>query len=73
LGYRPEAPQILERDLIALLCDSAEAIELTIHGQKYASRGVLQGPNGRKGRILAIWIILTGEPIPRFVTAYPED
>jgi hypothetical protein len=73
LGYRPEAPQILERDLIALVQDSPLAVGQTIYGQKYAAKGVLVGPNGRKGRVMTIWIILIGELKLRFVTAYPED
>lgn len=71
LGYRAAAPQVLTRDLIALLAMHSEAIDATRYGRKYASRGQLQGPNGRQGLVLAIWIILLGETAPRFVTAYP--
>ena len=30
------------------------------------------GPNGRSAGIVTVWIILIGETVPRFVTAYPE-
>jgi hypothetical protein len=71
LGYRSDEPQILVRDLTALLASHSRAIGATKYGQKYASEGRMQGPNGRTGLVLAIWIILSGETAPRFVTAYP--
>lgn len=73
LGYSAEAPKVLERDLVALLKSDFHPAEATEFGQKYVSRGQLQGPNGRAGRVLVIWIILAGETAPRFVTAYPEE
>jgi hypothetical protein len=72
LGYTPDAYERLEEDLKALLAASAEIGEVTAFGQKIQSRGQIAGPNGRAGRVLAIWIILSGESLVRFVTAYPE-
>lgn len=33
----------------------------------------ITGPNGQTANVLSAWIILTGEEVPRFVTASPED
>ena len=35
------------------------------YGQKYVVRSMLKGPSGQ------VWIILVGERVPRFVTAFP--
>jgi hypothetical protein len=73
LGYSPDAPLLLEKDLIALLHEDRQPAEATIFGQKYASTGTLTGPNGRNGRVRAIWIRLHHETALRFVTAFPGD
>jgi hypothetical protein len=65
--------QILERDLRATLSGEALSLDVTGYGQKFAVRGVLTGPNGRAGRVVTVWIILSDEVSPRFVTAYPEE
>lgn len=72
LGYTPDVPEKLEAALKALLAISAEPGEVTPYGQKVLSRGPITGPNGQIGRIQAVWIILTGDILIRFVTAYPE-
>ena len=72
LGYAPEEPSVLEADLTALLLSDAEVGEVTEFGQKVLSRGLITGPAGQTGRILAVWIILSGDSSIRFVTAYPE-
>jgi hypothetical protein len=71
LGYSRESCDVLARDLVALLRSNATALELTEYGQKIASRGLLHGPNGRRGYVFAVWIILNGDSAPSFVTAYP--
>jgi hypothetical protein len=43
------------------------------HGTKYILRANLKGPNGRTFAMQSIWIILKGEDVPRFVTAYPGE
>jgi hypothetical protein len=40
-------------------------------GEKYEVRGEIVGPSGR-AVVVTVWIILEGEDVPRFVTAYPE-
>ena len=73
LGYSPNAPQLLERDLISLLQENCQPAESTRFGQKFASTGTLAGPNGRRGQVRAIWIRLHHETALRFVTAFPGD
>jgi hypothetical protein len=73
LGYSLDAPEVLERALTGLLRGEIAELDVTEYGQKFSSRGAITGPNGRQAYVLAIWIILSGEHSPRFVTAYPED
>jgi hypothetical protein len=73
LGYLQGQWQVLERDLRATLSGEALSLDVTGYGQKFTVRGVLTGPNGRSGRIVTVWIILSDEVSPRFVTAYPEE
>ncbi|MFO1350009.1 MAG: hypothetical protein U1F68_04740 [Gammaproteobacteria bacterium] len=72
LGYSAEAFERLESDIRLLLTAEAEWAEVNKFGSKYLVRGLLSGPNGRSGLIVTVWIILSGEVAPRFVTAYPE-
>ena len=41
------------------------------YGQKYLVRGILKGPSGKAAEVVTVWIILSGEGVPRFVTAFP--
>ena len=73
LGYGPEGWETLQTDIRALLGGDAEELESTDYGKKYGITGSLTGPNGRSAPVVSIWIILVGENVPRFVTAYPEE
>ncbi len=73
LGYSRDSWEILEKDIRNLLVVAADAVKSTKHGQKFAVRGNLRGPNGREARVVTIWIILNGESTPRLVAAYPDD
>jgi hypothetical protein len=72
LGYAQEQWHLLERDLRAVLSTEAQPSGVTEYGQKFSVRGTLTGPNGRSAGVVTVWIILIGETVPRFVTAYPE-
>jgi hypothetical protein len=48
-------------------------MNITEYGIKYSISGSITGPNGRSANVVSVWIILTGEDVPRFVTAYPEE
>ena len=73
LGYDQTSWQQLETDLRSLASLPAEPLESTEYGTKYAIFGPLAGLNGRVVEIVTVWIILAGEAVPRFVTAYPKD
>jgi hypothetical protein len=73
LGYDQDSWETLESDFRSLLTGDAKLIEVTEYGRKYRILGSITGPNGRSANIVTVWIILAGEDVPRFVTAYPED
>ena len=72
LGYSVEAYEKLGSDIRSLLVGEVELAKVTDFGSLYLVRGVLSGPNGRSGLIVTVWIILSGQVVPRLVTAYPE-
>jgi len=46
-------------------------IEDSPFGKRYTVEGEMGTPDGRTPSIRSIWFILSGDTIPRFVTAYP--
>ena len=74
LGYAQENWKDFEADLRRQhLTQEAVLRQETSYGRKYEIRGKIEGPAGRTGDVVSIWIILAGEKVPRFVTAYPGD
>lgn len=74
IGFRQASWPSLLRVLEALAREGrAEVATATRFGQKYLVRGTIEGRAGRKAVVVTVWIILTGEDFPRFVTAYPEE
>lgn len=71
MGFTREAWELLEVQIRAQLINDATAKETTEYGQKYEIRGTVLGPTGRTRDIVTAWIVLKGEEIPRFITAYP--
>jgi hypothetical protein len=72
LGYVPETWRQLRADLKALArSGDATAGKASEYGAKYEVRGILKGPNGRSAQVAMVWIILTGEDLPRLVTVHP--
>jgi len=53
------------------LTENAQLVEASSFGKKYEIRAILKGPLSPPQMIVSVWIIETGELIPRFVTAYP--
>jgi hypothetical protein len=45
----------------------------TIYGKKYVIDGELKTPSGDMIYLRTVWIIETGDDIPKLVTAYPLD
>lgn len=72
-GYTLANWEVLEHDLHQLIQTSEVSdIKTSPYGIKYEIRDVLNGPNGRKLRVVTIWIqIATTEDI-RFVTLFPD-
>ncbi len=71
LGYSADNWERLEADIRDLIDDTeARLSEKTEYGQKYEVRGSMTGPDGRSAEVVTVWIVLTGEDVPRFITAY---
>lgn len=73
LGYEASKWDTLLKDIRQLLDVDAEEVGKTEYGRKFAVRGSIHGPNGRKADIVTVWMLRDGEDFVRFVTAYPED
>ena len=73
LGYTDGDWERLEADIRSILINDATLAEQTDYGQKLEVRGTITGPAYRSAEIVTAWIILKGESIPRFITAYPGD
>ena len=73
LGYDQDGWKRLASDLRAILANEvSESVEIEF-GTKYVVPGQLTGSGGTAANILTVWIILTDEDVPRFVTAYPGE
>jgi hypothetical protein len=73
LGFRRAEWPDLRDALLAHARGEAERAGGGAHGQKYAVRGILQGPAGRSAPVVSVWIVLAGEEAPRLITAYPGE
>jgi hypothetical protein len=72
LGYSVEDWRQLESDLRSQhLSHPAAGEERGPYGRKYVIRATLVGPAGRAAEVVSVWVVRTGEEVPRFVTAYP--
>jgi hypothetical protein len=73
LGYRTDAPQLLEADLRAqhLALDATRASQ-NAYGVTYEIEGAITTPSGKSVRFCSIWQIDTGSEVPRFITMYPR-
>src|SRR4051812_35164049 len=74
LGYSRMSWEILERD-IRRLAVSEECIrgQSSRFGEKFEVSATIVGPSGRSAMLVTVWIILAGESVPRFVTAFPGE
>ena len=72
-GYSSEKWRQLEADLRGQHLSRDVTLESqTPYGQKYSIRATLVGPSGSSADVVSVWVVRTGEELPRFVTAYPE-
>ncbi|GEM_PF-2920527 len=53
--------------------DNAVEVEGFPYGKKFVITEPLATPSGSVVKITTVWVIIKGEVIPRFVTAYPGD
>ena len=73
LGYSRDNWQQLEEDLRTKhLCLDAESSELSAFGVKYRIVGPIGRPGRREAEVMSVWIVLTGESVPRLVTLFPH-
>ena len=74
LGFRRDDWQPLARSFsrLAITYSVTRRME-SVHGNKYIVDGTLETPTGKSPRVRSIWIVESGETIPRLVTAYPHE
>jgi len=71
-GFREDRPEELSQALLIHVRDhSVVDVETSTHGTKYRVDGPLASPDGRSPSVSSVWMILDGETVPRFVTAFP--
>ncbi len=73
-GFNETNAGEFEKGLIAIAQTEAvvESNE-TIYGRKFVVDGWLKTPNGETIHLRTVWIIETGDDIPRLVTTHPLD
>ncbi|MDR2981936.1 MAG: hypothetical protein LBV12_06775 [Puniceicoccales bacterium] len=72
-GFLATMPQLLETSLRKHgLTQPVVEVKTTEHGVKYILECSLSSPDGRNPCIRSVWIIDSGETVPRLVTAYPN-
>jgi hypothetical protein len=72
LGYSSDNWEMFEkclRDII--VTKDAKEVEESPFGKKFVVEGPIKGKSGRRMHVVTVWVILKGENIPRFITAYP--
>lgn len=73
LGYSSENWRQLEVDLRTQHLSQDVRLEgQTPYGRKYSIHATLVGPSGSSADMVSVWIVRTGDELPRFVTAYRE-
>jgi hypothetical protein len=71
-GFDAGNPDALIRALLSHVRDTpVAATDTSPYGTKYRVEGPLPSPDGRNPRVGTVWMILSGESVPRFVTAFP--
>jgi len=72
VGYTRRDWEQLRRELVSVaVAGNATPGQPSAFGQKYEVRGSIIVPTGRRFAVVTVWIVLRGESVPRFVTAYP--
>jgi len=71
LGYT-SAADIREAILAAVSVDILEAKGSNVYGSRFEASIQITGPNGATRWVRTAWIVLEGEQLARFVTAFPD-
>ena len=72
LGYTQEHWETLQIDLLLMgRSNPAGPGQVSPYGTKYEVNGILVGPSGRRGRFVSVWLVATGDDVPRLVTVFP--
>lgn len=74
LGFRRDDWEPLAGSFrrLAIACSVTRRME-SVHGKKYIVDGAIETPTGKSPRVRTIWIVESGDTIPRLVTAYPHE
>jgi len=74
LGFRANDWETMSAALRALAINFSVSRSMeSEHGKKYIVDGAIETPVGKAPMVRTVWIIDTGETIPRLVTAYPYE
>jgi hypothetical protein len=57
---------------LATNCAISQSME-SVHGKKYIVDGAIETPIGKTPVVRTVWIVDSGETVPRLVTAYPHE
>jgi hypothetical protein len=72
-GFTFEAWPVLEVALLSHARDGRVLRKLSSpYGRKYEVEGPLVAPDGRRPRVITVWLIEAGEARPRFVSLNPS-
>jgi hypothetical protein len=73
-GFSVDQWRSLAAALVATAASSVNRVDIpTPYGVKCVMDSDLTFPNGVKRLVRTVWIVETGETVPRFVTAYPLE
>lgn len=73
IGLGPEDWRSLAAAMIQIAMDGeARLVEQNQHGRKFLVVGTLAGAGGRSAEVVSVWIVRSGDDIPRLVTVYPR-
>lgn len=74
LGFFPNDWETLATALCMLATNSPVSRSMeSPHGKKYIVDGAIETPVGKTPMVRTVWIIDTGETVPRLVTAYSYE
>ena len=74
LGYSVQSTASLRLALLELAREGNVVHHVeSVHGRKYVVDGVIKAPAGKSAMVRTVWIVDTGDTVPRLVTAYPGE